>query len=116
MPSIVDVVSHVLTVGAPALFLDTCSILDIIRSPVRPLLNCVEAATELLNLSANAPLQCSLMVGSFVPTEWSDHDQDVLDSLNAHLLRMEEQAGNFHGLCGHLGIPLHFGQPLYQAS
>jgi hypothetical protein len=116
MPSITDAANHVLAAGVPVLFLDTCSILDVIRAPARNLANCVEAATELLALATVSPAQCSLIVGSFVPTEWSDHEQEVLDLLNGHLQRMEDQARHFHGLCTHLGIPLAFGQPQYGAS
>jgi hypothetical protein len=67
-------------------------------------------------LAAAAPPQCSLVVGSFVPTEWAAHDQDVLAELNKHLDRMQDQASHFLGLCGYLGLPLAFGPPQYAAS
>src|SRR5437867_1252850 len=99
MPSLTDAASHLLAAGVPVLFPDTCSILDVIRAPARGLDHCVEAATELLAMSATTPAGCCLVVGSFVPTEWADHQQDVLDLLNSHLNRMEEQAQQFHALC-----------------
>jgi hypothetical protein len=116
MPSIADTATRVAAAGVPVLFLDTCSILDVIRAPVRGLAGCVEAASELLAMATAATPACSLVVGSFVPSEWNGHAQPVLDTLTAHLDRMDQQANHFHGLCGHLGIALGFGQPQYSPS
>lgn len=116
MPSIPDVVARLVTAGAPVLFLDTCSILDVIRAPVRPLKNCVEAAIELLELACESPVRCSIVIGSFVPKEWNSHASRVLDELERHLERMESQATHFHDLCGHLGVSVSFGRPGYRGS
>src|SRR5262249_31933475 len=67
MPTIADAAAQVLAAGVPVLFLDTCSILDVIRAPARGLANCVEAATELLGMATGSPPSCSLVIGSFVP-------------------------------------------------
>ena len=50
MPSIADTATRVAAAGVPVLFLDTCSILDVIRAPIpeRKLGGCVEAASELV--------------------------------------------------------------------
>jgi hypothetical protein len=116
MPTIAGAAAQVLAAGIPVLFLDTCSILDVIRAPARNLTHCVEAATELLGMATAAPPTCSLVVGSFVPKEWSDHEQEVLDLLNGHLDRMQAQAAHFHGLCTHLGLTIGFSHPQYPAS
>jgi hypothetical protein len=44
MPSIADAVSQIIAAGLPVLFLDTCSLVDVIREPLRPteLSGCVE--------------------------------------------------------------------------
>jgi hypothetical protein len=116
MATIADAAAQVLAAGVPVLFLDTCSILDVIRAPARGLANCAEAATELLGMATSVPPSCRLLVGSFVPTEWNDHQQEVLDLLNGHLDRMQSQAAHFHGLCGHLGLAIPFGPPQYVTS
>ena len=116
MPSVADAVAVVLAADVPVLFLDTCSILDVIRAPARSLIGCVEAATELYAMATAAPPRCILIAGSFVPTEWLDHDQGVLADLIKHLDRMQDNASLFHSLCGHLGLPLGFGVPQYAAS
>lgn len=102
--------------AAPVLFLDTCSILDVIRAPVRRLANCVADATRIAEFAASSPPRCTIVVGSFVPAEWHTHDQDVLRSLENHLAEMDESASDFHGLCAHLGIPVPFTRPGYIAS
>lgn len=116
MPSIADTAARVVAAGAPALFLDTCNILDIIRAPVRALSGCVEAATELVAGAPAAAPRFNLIVGSFVPGEFAANSPTVADTLTAHLDRMDEQADHFHGLCGHLGIAPGFGRPGYRAT
>ena len=116
MPSIADTAARVAAAGVPVLFLDTCNILDVIRAPVRNLTGCVEAATELVaGVTAVVP-RLALVVGSFVPTEWADNAPGVPATLTRHLSRMDEQAGHFHDLCGHLGIGLSFGRSRYSAT
>lgn len=117
MPSITDAAAHVAAAGAPVLFLDTCNILDVIRSPERgrKLAGCVEAASELLAM-ATAPVRCTLVVGSFVPDEWKANVGTVAGGLNRHLERMDREADDFHGLCTHLGVSLPFGRLGYAAS
>src|SRR5581483_9656788 len=104
MPSIADTAARVAAAGVPVLFLDTCSILDVIRAPVRALDKCVEAAAELVAVATASSPRCSLVVCSFVPVEWNSRAQDVLNELTKHLDRMEQQANHFHGLCKHFGI------------
>lgn len=112
--SIADAASQVSAAGVPVLFLDTCSILDVIRAPARGLTQCVESATELLAMATAS--QCTLVVGSFVPGEWNDHQQEVLDLVKAHLEKMQAQAAHFHDLCKHLGLAIAFTHPQYPTS
>jgi hypothetical protein len=116
MPSLTDTSTRIAATGVPVLFLDTCSILDVIRAPVRGLAGCIEAASELVGLATAAPPRCSPVVGSFVPVEWGTHAQGVLDELTKHLDKMDQQAGHFYALRAHLGIALGFGRPRYEPS
>ncbi len=116
MPTIADAAAQVLATDVPVLFLDTCSILDVIRAPARGLLKCAEAATALHAMATDSPPRSRIVVGSFVPTEWASHEQNVLGELNVHLDRMQKQAAHFHSLCTHLGLAVSFGAPQYPAS
>lgn len=116
MPSMDDVCARILAVGAPVLFLDTCSILDVIRAPFRDLRGCAEGASALLGLFTQSPPKCTLVVASLIPDEWGNHEAQTTEDLKKHLERMEEQASHFHDL-GHLfSFPLSFGRPAYRAS
>jgi hypothetical protein len=115
MPSITDAAAHLHAAGLPILFLDTCSIVDVIRGPMRPdkLPGCVEAAVELLQLATSATACCSLVVGSFVSGEWLNHAQPTANDLRKHLARLDDQAFYFHDACASLGITLPFARPTY---
>lgn len=116
MPSIADTVARVAAAGVPVLFLDTCSVLDVIRAPVRSLSDVVEATTNLLAMTTATAPQCNLVVGSLVPGEWQTHDKTVVEELTRHLNRLDSQAGHIHDLCRHLGISLGFGPSQYETS
>ncbi len=115
MPSLADASAQILAAGAPVLFADTCSLLDVIRTPTRLLRGCVESAAELLQLVSSVPPQCVLVVGSFVPGEWQAHASATADELRKYLARLDEQAAYFHNSCGALGIAPPFGRPGYGA-
>lgn len=115
MPSIDEAVGVLLATDRPVLFLDTCVLLDVIRSTHRCLKGCAEAAWNLAKLISSKPPVCSLVVSSLLPKEWSDNVQAVTDETIRHLRRMEEQATHFDEACRTLGIavvstPTAFGK------
>jgi hypothetical protein len=105
MPSIADAGVKIVTTGLPVLFVDTCSLLDVIRAPLRPadLTGCVEAAQELVRLATIDPVQCILGVASFVPGEWLAHADSQADSVRIHITEIDEETRRLHGLCSVLG-------------
>jgi hypothetical protein len=115
MPSIADVVDHIQRAGIPALFLDTCVLLDVIRALLRPtqLSRCVEAAQELLQLSTSSPARCAIVIGSFVQREWLTHAGSTADDLRGQLARMDVEAQIIHAFCGLVGIAPPFPHPDY---
>lgn len=118
MPSIADATAQIQAAGLPVLFVDTCSLVDVIRAPMRPdkLRGCVEAAAELLRLVTVPPQQAMLVVASFVPGEWHTHAGPTADDLKKHLSRLDEWAIAFHDACGFAGVTPPFGRPLYGAA
>jgi hypothetical protein len=115
MPSIADADAQLQAADLPVLFADTCSLLDVIRAPLRPteLAGCVEAGSELLHLATTPPVRCTLVVASFVPSEWSTHAGPESDNLRAHLARIDEEADRLHTFCGLVGIAPPFPKPEY---
>ncbi len=116
MPSIADAVGQIRAADVSVLFLDTCSIVDPIRTPLRPdqLLGCIEAAQELLQLVTTAPAQCTLVIASFVHDEWLTHAGPVTDELRDHLAQVDAESGRLHRFCGLLGIAPPFPHSGYR--
>src|SRR5712671_6417730 len=106
MPSIAAAVTRIMAADLPVLFADTCSIVDPIRAPLRPddLRGCIEAAQELLQIVTTAPVQCTLVIASFVSDEWLTHAGAEADHLRDHLARVDAEGGRLHSLCGLVGI------------
>ncbi len=115
MPSIADVAAQVQTGGLPVLFADTCSLVDVIRAPIRPdqLKKCVDAAVELLQILTAIPRQCVLVVASHVPGEWAAHAGDEADNLRNRLAQLDEDADRFHEIAGLVGVTPPFARPAY---
>jgi hypothetical protein len=105
MPSIADAVARILTAAHPVLFADTCTLLDVIRAPLRPvdLAGCVEAAQELARLATTSPTQCTLVVASFVPGEWRTHADSQVESVRIHVAEIDEETKRLHGFCDVVG-------------
>ena len=116
MPSIADAVAQIQAAGLPVLFADTCSLVDVIRAPLRPdeLSGCVEAALELQDLLTVPPFRFTLVVASFVQAEWRTHAGVEADRLRAHLARIDEEADRLHEFCGLVGIIPPFPKPEYR--
>ncbi len=71
MSSLIQAVANLTAAPRPVLFLDTCTLLDIVRAPLRELVHEVRAAAELCALSSAATVQ--LFVQDIVPNEWNDN-------------------------------------------
>jgi hypothetical protein len=117
MPSAADAAAQVQAAGLPVLFIDTCSLVDVIRAPIRPekLRGCVEAAAELLQL-VTTPQRATLVVASFISLEWHTHAPATRDELTKHLGRLDEWAISFHDACAFVGIAPAFGRPVYASA
>jgi hypothetical protein len=115
MPCIADAVAQIRDADLPVLFLDTCSLVDPIRAPLRPadLKGCIEAAQELLHLVSASPRRCTLVIASFVYSEWLTHAGPEADRLRQALLQIDQDAERFHHCCGLLGITPSFPRPGY---
>jgi hypothetical protein len=116
MPSLADAVAQIRAADLPVLFIDTCSIVDPIRAPLRPYecRGCIEAAGELLQLVAAAPARCTLVIASFVHGEWLTHAGPEADKLRDHLARVDVESERLHQYCALVGIAPPFSQSGYR--
>jgi hypothetical protein len=71
MINLAQAVADLIAGPRPILFLDTCTLLDIVRAPLRDLTLAVRAGFELRSLAAAGTVQ--LFVQDIVPGEWTDN-------------------------------------------
>jgi hypothetical protein len=71
MITITQAVANLTAKPTPVLFLDTCSLLDIVRAPLRNLTSTVRASLVIRTLAIQGVVQ--LFVQDIVPWEWSEN-------------------------------------------
>lgn len=71
MITLAQAVADLIAVPRPVLIVDTCTLLDIVRAPVRGLTATVRAAVELRTLEAAGTVR--LFIQDIVPREWTDN-------------------------------------------
>ena len=113
MPIIAAVADHIVAENLPALFVDTCILLDLVRSIKRKAKDCAAQAKTLHSAATVAPKQCIIVVSHIVKHEWLAREQELLDEASRHLIELEEHSGHFHDACGVLGIAPGFGRSNY---
>jgi hypothetical protein len=71
MITLTQAVAGLIAAPRPILFLDTCTLLDLVRAPLRDLTGAVRAGVELRALEATGAVR--LFVQDIVPGEWADN-------------------------------------------
>ena len=93
MPSIAEIVNLVAERGCPVLFLDTCVLLDILRSAHRENIPdaTVECACRLRDAIQSSPPLVTLVMASLIPEEWTGNINSVKSELESHLSRIKKE-------------------------
>src|SRR5262249_15051524 len=86
---------------APLAFIDSCSLLDIVRAPWRNKAGEVRAARLFLTSARKNPKTIHLLIGSPTPQEWSDH----IDKTEEECKSAIECCNAVAAACGHMGMP-----------
>ncbi len=115
MALIAAVANQIIADDLPVVFVDTCSLLDVIRSVKRNLRDCVAHASALYSAATAVPRRCNIVVSYLVRHEWRAHEGELLDEAAQHLVEMEEHSRHFHDACGALGVAPGFGRSNYAA-
>ena len=115
MPSISAVADQIIGENLPAIFIDTCILLDVIRSIKRKSKDCAAQAIALHGAATTAPKQCIIVVSHLVRHEWGVNDQELLNEAKRHLIDMEDYSRHFHDACGVFGIGPRFSRANYAA-
>lgn len=115
MPSIAEVASQLIVDDLPAIFLDTCILLDVIRAIKRCEKSCLESALRLLSAATAEPRGCNVIVSYVVQHEWGDNQQRLLAEADHHLSQIQEQSSLFHDACAAFGIIPDFAPAHYDS-
>lgn len=115
VPSIKAVADLIASLGVPALFLDTCNFLDVVRlaMPNRSRPGEAEALMIMRKLAEDSPPSCLLVVSSLIRGEWMNNIQKVTDESTSHLATLEKQSALFHEACRAPGIGLESERTRY---
>jgi hypothetical protein len=113
MPSIEIVASQIMGTAIPTLFLDTCILLDIIRSTELCLKRYAEIASELIKHATSTPPSCVLVVSSMIHREWNDNVVSVTTSVNKHFSQIHNQSSHFLDDCLVLGLGVDLAKVNY---
>lgn len=118
MPSIEVLARQIADLGVPALFVDTCSLLDIPRLAIARRFRSgeVESARRLLSMATGSPAACLLIVPSPIRKEWDENIENVVKEGKSHLESLDQQAASFHEACQSLEITVPFDRARYAES
>jgi hypothetical protein len=94
-----EVQDRILAQPVPLLFLDTCALLDVVRvgleresSPHR----IIPAAEQVAAKAGSSPPELWLLSAAIFDVEWKDNLQGVLDSVVAHIARVDRSLVKLH--------------------
>lgn len=101
MMSIGRIVAAISGSPAPVVFLDSCTLLDVVRAPLRNKASDVQVARLFLTSVQKTPKTVHLVIGSPTQTEW-----------NEHIAKTESECANaidccnaVAAVCGYMGMP-----------
>ena len=91
---------------APAVFLDTCTLLDIIRAPQRPEIKneIIQAGLTLQQRATASPRQIWIVAAPFVPHEWNEHVSDTEARLEGHITKLDEAIVALQTAAGYMNL------------
>lgn len=96
-----DAATALSATGLPLLLIDTCSLLDIIRRPIRSddqreAVRETENAARVVELGAGTPPRLSVVATRVVADEWLTHRDEVRDEVRRGIEKHDSRAGVIH--------------------
>ena len=109
--SIRNVTDRIIASPAPVLFIDTCSLLDLIRVPFRErsakkVSQVLDAAMNLIALSQKSVSGLWVVGPPVVLDEWTEHSQAATEELRRHLERLDNSIEIAHIVANAVGAAM----------
>src|SRR5436309_12076821 len=101
MKPIGSIVTAITGSPAPVLFVDSCTLLDIVRAPLRGKPGEVRVARQILAAVRKVPKKAHLLIASPTPKEWADHIAEAV----ADCTTAVNGCNAVSVICGHLALP-----------
>ncbi len=104
--SVTEAAARISASPAPVIFLDTCALLDVIRTPQRPEIRneVIQAALALRQRTLAPERQVWIVTAPFVPQEWQEHSADTEARLMEHIKKLDEAMGAVRTAAGYLNM------------
>lgn len=111
-------VAQISAVGAPVLLLDTCSLLDVMRDPIREKFGQkrATAAMDLLGKAEAGSAMLSIVISGQVSREMTDHKDEIETECGRALQNLEDIVGRVLGVAVAYGISASSGLGLHQMN
>lgn len=109
--TIIDAVKEILKEPAPILFPDTCSLVDIIRLPMRAKdakfsKKVLEPAAKILSSARHSPKKLWIVIAPPISTEWLEHSVNTKNELIRHFIKIDKDIDKIHFIAGNRSISL----------
>lgn len=102
--SISDAAGAICAAPAPVLLMDTCAVVDVIRSPVRHSIANIEAALKLAEHARATPKRLYPIIAHVIQDEWSEHSKNEQENLKTEIAKHDRSAMLFRRACETAGI------------
>jgi hypothetical protein len=101
MKPIGSIVTAITGSPAPVLFVDSCTLLDVVRAPLRDKPGEVRVAREILAAVRKVPKTAHLLIASPTSKEWADHIAEAV----ADCTTAVNGCNAVSLICGHMALP-----------
>src|SRR5262245_49621383 len=103
--SIGDACGVIVAAPAPVLMVDTCTLLDVARAPLRAVSATLVPTMELVKLATQSPKGLHVVLTYTVEEEWDSHVGASVGEMRKHIMDLRESLTSLRTACAPLGIP-----------
>jgi hypothetical protein len=103
--SIAEACRFILAQPAPVFLPDTCTLLDVVRAPVRNCSYLIPLAEQFAELAAASPKRLHVVVSDTVTVEWTEHLARTVAEVETELQGLQERLRAIREVCTALQLP-----------